>query len=257
MKKVVIIIPLYKPHLNEYEIISVSQTCNVLNRYPIVIVHPEGMDTSTLSSLFKNVSFHAFPEEYFAGIMGYNRLMLSTDFYEAFMDYEYMLICQSDAYIFRDELEEWCDKGYSYIGAPWLRRKVYDFPILKQCMQLSLWYKHKKGKRSKQDLYNKIGNGGLSLRRVRSFYNFLSNNKQLVALYTNRKKKYHLFNEDVFWALEPNNFSYSPVSEALTFAFDKYPKYSYKLTGGKLPFGCHAWYKHKMKSFWMPIIGFN
>jgi len=67
---------------------------------------------------------------------------------------------------------------------------------------------------------------------------------------------HHLYNEDVFWATVPD-FNYPSVSEALTFAFDKYPAYCYSLTNRQLPFACHAWYKRKkMKHFWQPIIGF-
>ena len=31
-----------------------------------------------------------------------------------------MLIYQLDAYVFKDELLNWANKGYDYIGAPWL-----------------------------------------------------------------------------------------------------------------------------------------
>lgn len=76
--------------------------------------------------------------------MGYNRLMLSEDLYSAFSNYEYILICQSDAYIFRDELKEWCEAGYDYVGAPWLRRPLYDLPVMKQFMDLSHHISQKK-----------------------------------------------------------------------------------------------------------------
>ena len=50
-----------------------------------------------------------------------------------------------------------------------------------------------------------------------------------------------------FWATEANGFTYPKVKEAIRFSFDKYPSYCYKLNNWQLPFGCHSWYKRKMK----------
>lgn len=250
MEQVVVVIPNYKAELNAYDRLSVSRTCEVLKDYPIVMIHPEGLDLSAIRRDFPQLRYRSFNPEYFSGIMGYNRLMLSTSFYEAFSGYEYMLICQTDAYVFRDELREWCMKGYDYVGAPWLKKRLYDFPVMRLCMRLSLWWKHCRGKRSKQELYGKVGNGGLSLRKVASHIETLRQKSETVERYLDRKKKYHLFNEDVFWALEPDDFRYPTAEEALLFAFDKYPQLSFSITGGRLPMGCHAWYKRKMKAFW-------
>lgn len=252
MNKVAIIIPIYKSILSEDEELSLRQTCKVLSSYPLVVIHPEGLDLTSIATTYPVLQFEKFPPVFFKGIMGYNRLMLDPSFYERFLGYEYILICQLDVYIFRDELLQWCDKGYDYIGSPWLRRPVYDLPVLKQCMQLSLWWYHKRGLRSKQDLYNKIGNGGLSLRKVKTHYEVTLEKRELIHFYVNREK-YHLYNEDVFWSLEPENFTYPSIEEALHFAFDKYPEYAYRLTG-KLPFGCHGWNKRKMRKFWEGVF---
>jgi hypothetical protein len=50
---------------------------------------------------------------------------LSEEFYQAFTDFEFMLIYQLDAFVFRDELADWCRSGYEYIGAPWLRDRDF------------------------------------------------------------------------------------------------------------------------------------
>ncbi|MCK5681152.1 hypothetical protein KAI46_10130 [bacterium] len=50
----------------------------------------------------------------------YNKLLVFPGFWDAFPSFEYMLIAQLDAFVFRDNLDEWCRKGYAYIGAPWL-----------------------------------------------------------------------------------------------------------------------------------------
>lgn len=254
MGKIVVIVPIYRSTLSKYDKISLSKTCEILTSYDIVVVHPEGLDVRNIANEYPVLKFKSFPKQYFEGIIGYNRMMLSSDFYSAFLDYEYMLICQTDVYIFRDELEIWCGKGYDYVGAPWLKRPIYNNVVMKFFMALSLWYKKRRGVKSKQELYNKIGNGGLSLRKIVSFYQTTLKKADLIAKYLDRKKKQHLFNEDVFWATEPQDFTYPTIDEALLFSFDKYPALCYKRTAGQLPMGCHAWYKRKMRKFWSSII---
>lgn len=253
MNNVVVVIPIYRRELDEYENISVSRTCEVLANYDIVVVHPTGLDTERLAQRYPNLRFLPFAPKYFKGIMGYNRLMMSETFYAAFERYDYMLICQTDAYVFTDNLKEWCDAGYDYVGAPWLRKRVYDMPLIKHWVSLSTWISHKNGERSRRDLYGKIGNGGFSLRRVASHLEFLRKFPDRTKPYVSRREKCHLFNEDVFWATEPDDFKYPSVEDALRFSFDKYPAYSFKLTKGVLPMGCHAWWKRKMRRFWKNV----
>ena len=48
---------------------------------------------------------------------------------------------------------------------------------------------------------------------------------------------------------------YDAAEEALAFAFDTTPAYCFRLTGGRLPMGCHSWSKRKMYRFWRRFIG--
>lgn len=57
--------------------------------------------------------------------------MLSAEFYERFLAWDYILLCQTDAFVFRDELADWCARGYDYIGAPWPLRPIYSNPLYK------------------------------------------------------------------------------------------------------------------------------
>ncbi len=253
--QVKIIIPIYKTEISELEHRSLQQAYQILSNYPICIIKPESLDLSQILKGYPQVTIESFEDEYFKGISGYNQLMLSSDFYARFSDYEYILIYQLDAYVFKDELAMWCSKGYDYIGAPWLQKPVYRLPVIKQFMHLSFILSKKTGRPNKQSFWNKIGNGGLSLRKVKSHYATCINQKEQIEFYLSQKRS-HFYNEDVFWATEARGFSYPDTLEALHFAFDKYPKLSYKLTEKQLPFGCHSWYKRKMKKFWQPIIGF-
>ncbi|MDH6312572.1 hypothetical protein M2137_001343 [Parabacteroides sp. PFB2-10] len=249
-----ILIPIYKLPLSEYDRISFNQAYKVLGDYSLTVIKPSSLDLKTITDEYPRVETVSFPDHYFSGIAGYNQLMMSSEFYGRFLDSDYILIYQLDAYIFRDELLQWCEKGYDYIGAPWLKKRIYQYPPLSWWVDFQYKKEKRSGNPSKYGLHNKIGNGGFSLRKVKSHYEATLRYREVIEDFLSHRM--HLYNEDVFWATQVSEFTYPDVSEALLFSFDKYPWYSYKLTKRQLPFGCHGWYKRKMKKFWKPIIGF-
>jgi hypothetical protein len=248
-----VVIPVYRKDLSALELKSLQQVYTVLTGYPLTVIKPESLDLSGLSGRFPLLKFKSFDDSYFNGISGYNKLMLSETFYAGFRHRKYILIYQLDAYVFRNELAFWCHKDYDYIGAPWLKKPIYDFPVISGIMKLLFIYCKSRGIKNKQELYNKIGNGGFSLRKVESHYNVVIKQREEIKFFLNQK--HHLYNEDVFWSAV-TGFNYPGAAEALSFAFDKYPSLCYKRNKKQLPFGCHGWYKRKMKSFWKPVIGF-
>lgn len=256
MQKVAIVIPLYKTDLTPFEQFSLDRSYREFRTYPIIVVHPEGLDMMKIAKEYPRMEMIAMQPHYFAGLEGYNQLMMSTEFYAQFLNrFTYILICQTDVYIFRGkELEDWCDKGYDYVGAPWVKRDCYNKPLLSQWMKFEQWNCHRKGMRCRQDFWGMVGNGGLSLRKVQSHYDGTIAHKKLIDYYLTFPGPFYA--EDLFWASEPKNFRYPSWQEALLFAFDKDPDYCYYLTNGQLPFGCHALHKGHSADFWMPILGF-
>lgn len=245
-----IIIPVYKSDFSFEEILSFKRIYYQLsNLYKIVVVKPFSLDLSDLTDKYPEVDLVSFPDEYFRGIAGYNRLMLSPDFYKAFLDVDYILISQLDTYIFRDDLTGFLEKGYDYWGAPWIERDLYRFlPFLKKIKYSRKKYS-KEAIKWKQNTENIVGNGGLSLRRVRRFYEATLKYADRIRVYNSNPGK-SLFNEDRFWAHEPEDFIYPPQEEALRFSFDKYPAQCFRETNAELPFGCHGWNKWKWRKFW-------
>lgn len=256
--KVAVVIPFYRKEISDIEHCALEQVCDVLRAYSSIVVKPVSLDLSEIKNRYPLLSFVSFTDFYFKSISGYNQLMLSPSFYERFLQYEYILIYQLDAYVFRDELIDWCMKGYDYIGAPWLKKRIYNYPLISWVMSFIRWRRIQAGELSKQDLYNKIGNGGFSLRKVDSHYKAtIEYSSNIAAFLLHKRSRFYNYVEDVFWATEIPEFSYPDAMEALSFSFDKYPRYSFRLTKGKLPFGCHGWYKRKRKSFWKSIICVN
>ena len=260
---IVVVIPVYKAFVTKADIVSLKQCLQVLNKYDICLICHEKLDLSEYKSCFldSRVDFcvRYFNEQYFDSVKSYNELMLYVDFYRSFREYQYMLIYQLDAFVFEDQLEYWCNKGYDYIGAPWIKANKKFHPT--------------------------CGNGGFSLRKIDSFIQLLesSPNKRLFSLkglwcyYRYRgpmhKFKYVLLgllgcrntlkyfiqeeqtNEDLFFsALKYDRFCIPSSEEAMFFSFEMYPSFLYQKTGRVLPFGCHAWEKNEYKEFWFRYI---
>ena len=100
-----------------------------------------------------------FDSSFFRSVNSYSRLLTLPLFYGAFCDYEYMLIAQLDAVCFRDDLDEWCRRGYDYVGAPWCH-------LCRHVCSPDFSYPGEK----------LVGNGGLSLRRIKTFMQQLPEN---------------------------------------------------------------------------------
>jgi hypothetical protein len=270
MNQVAIIIPIYKPELTFNEELALRQCYKILNGYPIYFIAARNYSVpdTLINRSRKIIRFH---DKYFKDIAGYNRLMLNPGFYKAFRKYKYILLYQLDCFVFRDELKSWCNKNYDYIGAPWVE--------MTENSDKNSW---------------KVGNGGFSLRKVRSCYKMLSSYKilsktseiQNVPDESNRNGvarefilnllkrsgfhnnnfnvlnnflKWENHNEDLFWSLlapqiDPS-FSIPDAGVAFKFSFETCPSKLFELNNHILPFGCHAWHKYE-PDFWKQYIQF-
>lgn len=257
-----IVVPIYKTGLDLYELYALDQCFSVLEKYPIVFVKPLSLDISPLTARYGNrFSVQSFDDEYFSDIQSYNRLMLSSEFYERFLAVDYILIYQTDALVFRDELEAWCTKGYDYIGAPWLPgmkylkgvHRIARF-VRRQLSTLTYAYPHP----IRRDYC--VGNGGLSLRKVARLYELTHELADVIAQY-NSKSSEVAFNEDVFWGIEVKNqgkqIAIPTYQEALLFSIEMHPEAAFHLTNQHMPFGTHAWYKPPYDQFWRKHVNFE
>lgn len=275
-KQVCVLIPIYKETLTDLEIKSVNQCIKILHAYSVIFVFPSGLNLEFYKSNFPLIDKYTyFDEKYFKSIKGYNELMLSSMFYKAFEAFEYMLVYQTDCYVFKDELLEWARQKYDYIGGIWFG----DFHGNPE-EGADLWYP---------------GNGGLSLRKVKKMIQILNSTKPLknwkqlfsekrllnngklfksakdlmvlcmnVLGYQNNSSYYAKKwsqNEDGFF-LEMssvyNKLKVPKVNDALLFSWDRRPDYLFKKCN-QLPFGCHAWFRNDMpykenKDFWSRFI---
>lgn len=241
-----VVIPFYKTDLSEDEELSLHCCKNFLKNYPIVFVQPKGLDSSSFITN-NDVEVINFPKEHFESIESYNKLMLSDFFYEHFLDCKYILLFQLDGLIFKDELEYWCKKDYDYIGAPWLvQPKSFVCHISN--------FLNPKFEKSRNIIFNKVGNGGVSLRKVASFYKISKTQKDLIQSFRKEDEQCVYKAEDVFWSIKvPElypDFAIPDYKEAIKFSIDRKPKLAFQLTNQKFPFACHGFTKPKVKNFW-------
>ncbi|WP_316830694.1 DUF5672 family protein [Pedobacter aquatilis] len=260
MKKVAVIIPFYKSDISDYENISLQQCKKILADHDIIIIKPENLALPQIAKdlpVSKTVSFHP---GFFESISGYNQLMLSGEFYKAFLDYEYILIYQMDCFIFKDELNYWCDQGWDYIGAPWIKKTYHknDISLFFSKLKYQFGARFKKFDQNEPNQYqldNRVGNGGFSLRRVSKFYDLSLLMQPIISHYLNSKGNLH--NEDVFWSIEVNRekriLNIPDAATALRFAFEVPPVKQEFLNEGLLPFGCHDWDRYA--DYWRNIFG--
>ncbi len=235
----VVVIPVWRPRLSDDETLSLRRCLSVLGTHSIALIAPEGLPVDGLPPLAASVAIERFAPRFFEGIGGYNRLMLSADFYRRFEAYDYMLLHQLDAFVFEDRLASWCARGYDYVGAPWIG-DGWPPPDLSRLKRSLL--------RAVTRPATRVGNGGFSLRSVPGFLRALRRLRPLVARWRS--------NEDLFWSVMARHlagFRIPPASEAMSFAFELEPRWCYEQLGRTLPFGCHAWPRYDPE-FWHSVF---
>ena len=246
------------------EDLSFRHARHYLGRYDTYVLVPESHH-----AIYPGLIPKRFPDRYFRSARAHESLLLSEQFYRAFLGYEFILTYNLDALVFSDRLAEWCGAGYDYIGAPWLISP--DTPHIAE---------------------EKVGSGGLSLRRVRSFLRVLTSRRYVVEpdeywrryagrtgrltrlVNTPRKflKRLVAFNgvrwhirtavrgnvhEDRFWTeyathYDPE-FRIAPVDVAMRFAFEAEPGRCFERIGGQMPFGAHRWQNFD-RAFYTPFL---
>lgn len=263
-KTVAVVTPIYTTEMSADDERSLRHLEEHLGAHDRYFIAPRGLHPRR--SGFEIVHF---PATCFRSVASYSRLLLSADFYRAFQDYEYILVYQLDCLVFSDDLLDWCQAGWDYIGAPWLANS--DVP---------------------EEGFSRVGNGGLSLRRVESFLEVIEAGehvqrraallrdlfcapipdlrrqlspasliKRLRVLREVRRGaswylSHYSLNEDRFWSdrarLFVAGFRIASVGDGLRFSFERAPQYCFEENGRRLPFGCHAW-KRWDSRFWAPF----
>jgi len=276
----VVVIPIYKDNPSPTECASIRQTFRILGKHDIVFVTHKDCVLDEYKKIVDSdegmMRTEFFNKGYFDSTAHYSDLCFSEEFYLRFKDYEYMLICQTDAWVFRDELDYWCKQGYDYIGAP-----IY-FPYNETHFT---------------DIFFGVGNGGFCLRKISHCLKIVRHDRNktllkplaLVRMYWYYFRYNEAFTKNIFkrisligkmlakclgfsntaqffirnhvnedmlfgtWATQSWGLEDCNIPDELTaarFSMELNAPKLYKRLGNKLPFGCHAFEKWNYNDFW-------
>ena len=263
----VIVIPVHTAYPSANELSSFAQCFKILDKHPIKILAPQNLDLQSYKSLVHDFEVIFIEPIWQSSVEQYNKLKISEFFYQLFSEFEYLLTYELDAWVFKDDIEYWCRKSYSFIGAPWFEdyEKVNSTKIIG------------------------VGNSGFSLRNIQTsikilnrirflknirkiwFKSYLQSIWRFSKMVLFFKKQLHIravqhieslcfvytMHEDYYWshfiAGTFNDYNISEISDAIKFSFETNPSFLFKLNDNELPFGCHAWEKYE-PDFWKKYI---
>jgi Protein of unknown function (DUF5672) len=227
-----VVVPVYREQLEPFEQVSLTQLAEKLGKHPIEFVAPAGLDLRPYRRFLGERRVHRFDPRFFAARAdsrnSYSALMVSEAFYGRFEGrYEHLLIHQTDAFVFEDQLRLWVSRDLDFVGSP-----------------------HWAGWGANKELgMIGVGNGGFSLRRVDAFMRVLRdrtrlrNRMQLAvrgshARALRRARKGEMV-EDYYWGhFAP--IRVASIREAIPFAFEMGLELMEEDYREIVPFGCHA-----------------
>ena len=226
MKKVVIVIPIYRNELTELEKVSLQQAKDVLGQYDMVFIAPDDLPVSLVYQ-YEHILIYRFAARYFVNTASYSELLLSAGFYQRFIKYEYMLIYQLDAFVFSERLREFCSLGFDYIGAV-CKGKYWD------------------------EIHCQVGNGGFSLRKISSCLRMVQDKERVFDAYPELISAFNQY-EDLFFSVCQNireaDFKVADVDTARSFSAQ------YEICDKEeLPFGCHGWFTYNYFAWYSLLV---
>ena len=184
MKKCCIVIITYKETLSGDDEKSFLQALKVFGgKRDIRLIIPDNISTDYYEQHKDIIEICKVPNDRLSSIKAYNKFLCTSEFYGFFSEYDYILIYQTDCWVFEDKLDYFIELGYDYYGAPWPHNN------------------------------NTIGNGGFSLRKV-------SKMLEITNKYEYKRDSY-LGNEDTwFCQTHKNDLNLCDLKNACNFSYE-------------------------------------
>jgi hypothetical protein len=222
-----IVVPVYRDRPEAWELLSLSQLARRLGHHYIVLLAPMGLSVGEYVKILGDREVCYFDPAFFrardGGRYSYSALMVSEHFYGRFAAWEHILIHQTDAFVFDDQLEKWTESAFDYIGPPFVANRGGSKVIVDGV------------------------NGGFSLRRVEAFLRVLRQARRLSGIsrllvpHSNarslRRARQGRMMEDIYWSTAP--IAVAPWPEAVKFAFESGLELLKNTYRDRIPFGCH------------------
>jgi glycosyltransferase involved in cell wall biosynthesis len=159
-KKSCVVIPTHSEKLTDEEQLSLFNTCALLNKHKIFLVMPETVSDRSIREIMAvkgfSIDIIKIDDSWMGSIEKYNNMLMNINFYKLFINYEYILLCHLDAWVFKDELHYWASLDFDWIGAPlFLLRERGNYGLKRLRWPYAM-------------------NGGFSLRRTKKMIDLLT-----------------------------------------------------------------------------------
>lgn len=268
MKKVCVVIPIHSSNPSEIELRSFEQCFRVLNKYSVYVLTLNNLDLVKYKERIPSFESVIVPDKWLSSVHEYNKMKININFYKLFVDFEYLLTYELDAYVFNDQLQYWVEREFDYIGAPFVENNNGSFALsyvgnsgfslrnIQTCI-LILSQLQKQIRISNFLNYLKLS---ILIKIIAYFERFYSNIFFIKCRIISAYSEGIYIHEDIFWSyFIPKLFPLFKVAEvefALKFAFEKLPSNCFQLNNNELPFGCHGWGKYE-PVFWQKFMKDN
>ena len=275
--RLVVLVPTHLEQLDKELAATLLHNATQLEGYKLEVILPEICSPTWYETFFAEHSINGTVRlvraEYFGSPAAVNKMGTDPAFYQIYKEFDYVLICHLDAWIFRDRLAYWIDKGYDFIGAPLFLPENDKVHFLQRMAPFG-------------------GNGGLSLRRVASCIRiletfqpgrspghiaqavwFLARNRQwrlirvlfrllreLSEDWRRTCEKYNIYEDVFFTIIAPlcgNRTSMPSSRAAMMFACEvNYPLFQKEVLGLEPPVGIHGYDKYVDADYFRYVRGF-
>lgn len=263
--RLVVLVPTHLEQLDEELSATLLHNATQLKGYKLEVILPEACSPSWYQAFFTehgiNGTVRLVGANYFGSPAAVNKMGTDPAFYRMYQEFDYILICHLDAWVFRDRLAHWMDKDYDFIGAPLFLPENDKVHFLQRMAPFG-------------------GNGGLSLRRVAGCIRvletfqpgrsprrvaqavwFLARNRQwefIVILFRllhelsqdwrGTCEKYNIYEDVFFTIIAPlcgNHISIPSNRTAMKFACEvNYPLFQKEIFNLEPPLGIHGYDKY-------------
>lgn len=231
----IIVIPIYKHELTEIEYICLENYKKKLSCFRFVFIAPYDIDESYYAKRWKGVSIIKFDIWSAKNLSDYNRLLMTPEFYGQFIEYDYMLILQLDGWLIKgsEDLKQFLQMGYDYIGAPWPEGGLrYYKRMIRGANHIKLL------RCFTGETICKVGNGGVSLRRIKSMEIFFE-------IFEKEKTEWEKA-EDIFISFygQKRKFRLKIPSVEIAKQFSLEKDMKKEIMEGRLPMAVHKWERY-------------
>lgn len=268
VSKVVINVIHHTDELTFIENVNLERLVEINNdKYDIVFILPEIFRSSDLINQFSSINFCFVEDSNLSSSAKYNRYLISHQYYDLFNDYEFVLVYQLDTWIFSLDLEPFVDLGFDIIGAPiFSEDRHLGTRLINGCNGGVSLRKVKSFQEILRrpfifrlnELYAELGFGDISKHPFRTFFKRVVSG--LIFFYKPGVFWPKHINEDLYWSVvvprKNIQFRVAPMQYCIKFCFDQFPRTLYVKNNNELPLFVHALEKYDFE-FWEDFLIFT